>query len=133
MVDVMAGTVPVFFASLGSSLPFLQSGKLIPIATASQQRSPVIPDTPTFAEAGVPDFVMYEWNALFAPRGTPQAIVDKISHDMATALSDRAIKARLVSMGAEVIGSTPKELDQFRRAEITKWQAVGKQAGIQLD
>ena len=133
MVDVMAGTVPVFFASIGSSLPFLQSGKLIPIAVASPRRSPVLPNTPTFAEAGVPNFDMFEWNAMFAPRGTPQAIVDKISQDVASVLSDRTIKARLMSLGAEVIGSSPKELDQFRAAEIKKWHGVGKQAGIQLD
>ena len=70
--------------------------------------------------------------ALVVP-GMPAALVDKISKDVATALSDREIKARLMSIGAEVIGSTPKELDQFRRAEIAQWTALGKQAGISLD
>jgi tripartite-type tricarboxylate transporter receptor subunit TctC len=133
MVDVMAGTVPVFFASLASSLPYIQGGKLVPVAVAGQRRSPVLPDTPTFTEAGVPGVDVYEWNALFAPAGTPAALVDKISKDVAAALSDREIKARLMSIGAEVIGSTPKELDQFRRAEIAQWTALGKQAGISLD
>lgn len=133
MVDVMAGTVPVFFASLASSLPYIQGGKLVPVAVAGQRRSPVLPDTPTFTEAGVPGVDVYEWNALFAPAGMPAALVDKISKDVATALSDREIKARLMAIGAEVIGSTPKELDQFRRAEIAQWTALGKQAGISLD
>lgn len=133
MMDVMSGTVPVFFASLASSLSHVQSGKLVPIATAGQRRSPVLPDMPTFAEAGVANFDMYEWNALFAHAGTPAALVEKISKDVAAALNDREVKARLISLGAEVIASTPKELDQFRRAEITKWTAVGKQAGISLD
>lgn len=133
MVDVMAGTVPVFFASLASSLPYIQGGKLVPVAVAGQRRSPVLPDTPTFTEAGVPGVDVYEWNALFAPAGTSAALVDKISKDVAAALSDREIKARLMSIGAEVIGSTPKELDQFRRAEIAQWTALGKQAGISLD
>ncbi|WP_406623732.1 tripartite tricarboxylate transporter substrate binding protein [Acidovorax sp. SDU_ACID1] len=133
MVDVMAGTVPVFFASLASSLPYIQGGKLVPVAVAGQRRSPVLPDTPTFTEAGVPGVDVYEWNALFAPAGTPAALVDKISKDVAAALSDREIKARLMSIGAEVIGSTPKELDQFRRTEIAQWTALGKQAGISLD
>lgn len=133
MVDVMAGTVPVFFASLASSLPYIQGGKLVPVAVAGQRRSPVLPDTPTFTEAGVPGVDVYEWNALFAPAGMPAALVDKISKDVAAALSDREIKARLMSIGAEVIGSTPKELDQFRRAEIAQWTALGKQAGISLD
>lgn len=133
MVDVMAGTVPVFFASLASSLSHVQAGKLVPIATAGQRRSPVLPDVPTFAEAGVPGFEMYEWNAILAPAATPPAIVAKISQDVAKALNDREIKARLMSLGAEVIASTPKEFDAFRRAEIAKWSAVGKQAGISLD
>lgn len=133
MVDVMAGTVPVFFASLASSLSYVQSGKLIPVATAGQRQSPVLPNIPTFAESGVPGFEMYEWNAIFAPAGTPAAIVDKISKDVATALNDREIKARLIALGSEVIASTPKELDQFRRAEITKWKSVGEQAHIVLD
>jgi len=133
MVDVMAGTVPVFFASLGSSLAYIQGGKLIALASAGQRRSPVLPEVPTFAEAGVPGYEMYEWNAVFAPKGTPAAVVDKISKDVATALNDREIKARLMSMGAEVIGSSPRELEQFRRAEIAKWTAVGKQANIVLE
>ncbi|MDR2326780.1 MAG: tripartite tricarboxylate transporter substrate binding protein [Acidovorax sp.] len=133
MTDVMAGTVPVFFASLGSSLPFLQSGRLIPLATAGQTRSAVLPQVPTFAEAGVPGVHMYEWNAVFAPAGTPPELVSKISKDIATALNDREVRARLIAMGAEVIGSTPKELHQFRKDEISKWTAVGKQANIALD
>ena len=133
MVDVMAGTVPVFFASLASSLPYLHSGKLIPVAVAGQRRLPVLPDTPTFTEAGVPGVDVYEWNALFAPAGMPAALVEKISKDVATALSDREVKARLMALGAEVIGSTPKELDYFRRAEINQWTALGKQANISLD
>lgn len=133
MVDVMAGTVPVFFASLASALPYIQSGKLTAVAVAGQRRTPVLPDTPTFAEAGVSGVDVYEWNALFAPAGMPAALVDKISKDVATALSDREVKARLMSLGAEVIGSTPKELDQFRRAEISQWTALGKQANIVLD
>lgn len=133
MTDVMAGTVPVFFASLGSSLPFLQSNRLIPIATAGQARSAVLPQVPTFAEAGVSDINMYEWNAVFAPTGTPPKLVAKISKDFATALNDPEVKARLTSMGAEVIGSTPQELDKFRKDEITRWTSVGKQANIVLD
>ncbi len=133
MVDVMAGNVPVFFASLASALPYIQGGKLVAVAVAGQRRSPVLPDTPTFTESGVSGVDVYEWNALFAPAGMPPALVDKISKDVATALSDREVKARLMSLGAEVIGSTPKELEQYRRAEINQWTALGKQANIVLD
>lgn len=133
MVDVMSGQVPVFFASTASALPFLRSGKLLPVAIAAERRSPVLPDTPTFAEAGVPGYAMYEWNAVLAPAGTPPAVVAKISKDIATALADREVHARLIAMGAEVIGSTPAELDRFRRAEIDKWTKLGRRANISLD
>ncbi|WP_159912217.1 tripartite tricarboxylate transporter substrate binding protein [Pantoea sp. 18069] len=133
MVDVMGGNVPVFFASLASSLPFIQSGKLRPLAVAGRHSSPVLPNTPTFTEAGVAGVDVYEWNGLFAPAGTPAALVEKISKDVSAALNDREVKARLMSLGAEVIGSSPKELDQFRRAEISRWTALGKQASISLD
>ncbi|MEF9948911.1 MAG: tripartite tricarboxylate transporter substrate binding protein [Comamonas sp.] len=133
MVDVMAGNVPVFFASLASSLPFIQSGKLRALAVAGAQRSPVLPDTATFSEVGISGVDVYEWNGLFAPAGTPAAIVEKISKDVSAALNDREVKARLMALGAEVIGSSPKELDQFRRAEISRWTALGKRANISLD
>lgn len=133
MVDVMAGTVPVFFASLASSLSYIQGGKLRPVAVAGQRRSPVLPNVPTFTEAGVPGVDVYEWNGLFAPAGVPAALVEKISKDVAAALNDRDVKARLIALGAEVIGSSPKELDQFRRAEIAQWTQLGKQANISLD
>lgn len=133
MVDVMAGNVPVFFASLASSLPHIQAGKLKALAVAGARRSPVLPETPTFTEAGVSDVDVYEWNGLFAPAGTPAALVEKISKDVATALNDREIKAKLMALGAEVIASSPRELDQFRRSEITQWTALGKRANISLD
>jgi len=133
MVDVMAGQVPLFFSSMASALPYVKGGKLYPVAVAGQRRSPVLPDVPTVAEAGVPGYEMYEWNAVLAPAATPQAIVNQISKDIAAVLADREVNARLIALGAEVIGSTPAELDKFRRAEIAKWTKLAQQANIQLD
>lgn len=133
MVDVMGGQVPIFFSSLASALPHTRSGKLLPVAVASQRRSPVLPEVPTVAEAGLPGYEMYEWNAAFVPAATPQAVVAQLSRDIAAVLADREVYAALIAMGAEVVGSTPAELDRFRRAEIDKWSRLGKQAKIQLD
>ena len=133
MVDVMAGQVPVFFSSLASVLPNVKGGKLIPVAVTSQRRSPVLPDVPTVAESGVPGYEMYEWNAVLAASGTPPELVVQISRDIAAVLADREVNARLIALGAEVIGSTPAELDKFRRAEIVKWKKLAQQANIQLD
>jgi tripartite-type tricarboxylate transporter receptor subunit TctC len=133
MVDVMAGQVPVFFASMASALPYIKSGKLTPVAVAGQKRSPVLPEVPTVAEAGVPGFDMYEWNGVFAPAGTPAALVDQISRDIAAVLADREVNARLIALGAEVIGSSPADLQRFRRAEIERWTRLARQASIELD
>jgi len=133
MVDVMAGQVPLFFSSLVSALPHVKAGKLLPLAVAGQRRSPVLPDVPTAAEAGVPGYEMYEWNAVLAPAATPPAIVEHVSKDIAAVLADREVNAALIAMGAEVIGSTPAELDRFRRAEIAKWSRLATQVNLHLD
>jgi tripartite-type tricarboxylate transporter receptor subunit TctC len=133
MVDVMAGQVPVMFASMASSWPHVKSGKLRAIASGGAQRSAALPDLPTIAESGVPGYVSYEWNAVFAPAGTPADIVDKVSQALGKVLKDPQVSKQLTDMGAEIVGSTPAELDTFRRAEIDKWKKVVTQAHLQLD
>jgi tripartite-type tricarboxylate transporter receptor subunit TctC len=133
MVDVMAGQVPVMFASMASSWPHVKSGKLRAIASGGAQRSAALPDLPTIAESGVPGYASYEWNAVFAPAGTPADIVDKVSQALGKVLKDPQVSKQLTDMGAEIVGSTPAELDTFRRAEIDKWKKVVTQAHLQLD
>jgi tripartite-type tricarboxylate transporter receptor subunit TctC len=133
LTDVMAGQVPVFFASLASSLPYIQSDKLRAIAVTGKTRSPVLPQLPTVAESGLPGYEVYEWNAIFAPRGTPPAVIARISTELAAVVQEPAVKTRLEAMGAEVIGSGPAELDSFRRAEIDKWTRLAKDNRISLD
>ncbi len=133
MVDVMAGQVPVMFASLGSASQHIKNGKLRAVAVGGGQRSKAVPNLPTIAESGVPGYESYEWNAVFAPAGTPPAIVDQVSRALAQTLKDPAVAEKLAGIGAEVIGSTPAELDTFRRGEIAKWKKVAAQAKLQLD
>ena len=133
LTDVMAGQVPVFFASLGSSLQYVKSGKLRAIAVAGKIRSAVLPEVPTIAESGLPGYEMYEWNAVFAPAATPSALVERLAKAFATVLKDPDVHTRLAGLGAEVIGSTPAELDVFRRAELAKWTRLAKDNKIQLD
>jgi len=133
LTDVMAGQVPVFFASLASGLPYIQGGKLRALAVTGKSRSPVLPQLPTVAESGLPGYEVYEWNAVFVPGGTPQPVVDRLSKDLAAVLQDADVRTRLEAIGAEVIGSTPAELDAFRRAEIAKWSRVARDNKIQMD
>jgi tripartite-type tricarboxylate transporter receptor subunit TctC len=133
MVDVMGGQVPVIFAALASALPNIRAGKFYPVAVAANRRSPVLPNTPTFAESGLPSYEMYEWNAVLAPAGTPTAVIQKISNDIAAALADREIHARLIAMGAEVVGSSPQELSRFLGVELAKWRKLAGQAKLSTD
>ena len=133
MVDVMAGQVPIMLASMGSSWQHVKNGKLRAIAVCGSTRSKAAPELPTIAEAGVPGYESYEWNAVFAPAGTPTDIVDQVSRALAEVLKDPAIAATLSGLGAETVGSTPAELDTFRRAELAKWQKVVKDANLTLN
>ncbi|MGJ7496158.1 tripartite tricarboxylate transporter substrate binding protein [Variovorax sp. RT4R15] len=133
LTDVMAGQVPVFFASVASGLPYIQGGKLRALAVTGKSRAPVLPQLPTVAESGLPGYEVYEWNGVFVPSGTPAPIVDRLSRELAAVLKDPDVHARLEAIGAEVIGSTPAELDAFRKAEMAKWSKVAKENRIQLD
>ena len=133
LTDVMSGHVPVFFASLASSLPFIQGGKLRALAVTGKMHSPALPQLPTVAEAGLPGYEVYEWNAVFVPAGTPAPVVERLSKEFAATLKDPEVRTRLEALGAEVIGSSPAELDSFRRAEITKWTRLAKDNKIQVD
>ncbi len=133
LTDVMAGQVPVFFASLASSLPFIQSGKLRAVAVTGKSPAPTLPQLPTVAQAGLPGYEVYEWNAVFVPAKTPPAIVERLSKEIAATLQEPEVRARLEALGAEVVGSSPVELDSFRRAEIAKWTKLAKDNKIQLD
>jgi tripartite-type tricarboxylate transporter receptor subunit TctC len=133
MVDVISGQVPLFFSSMASAMSYVKSGKMRPVAIAAKERSAALPEVPTVAEAGLPGYEMYEWNAMFAPAGTPKSIIDRLSKEIAIVLKDPDVKGRLAGIGAEVVGSTPEELDRFRRAELEKWINLGKKRKIQID
>ena len=98
-----------------------------------QDRIPVIPDVPTSAEEGLPAFQATGWNALFAPKGTPKEIVDKLNVAARAALKDETIRSRLLALGAELpneAGQTPAALGTLVRTEIDKWVPIIKKAGV---
>jgi tripartite-type tricarboxylate transporter receptor subunit TctC len=133
LTDVMAGQVPVFFASLASSLSFIQGGKLRAVAVTGKGPAAALPQLPTVAQSGLPGYEVYEWNAMFVPAQTPPAVVDRLAKEVAATLQEPEVRARLEALGAEVVGSSPAELDNFRRAEISKWTRLAKDNKIQLD
>jgi len=132
IMDVLSGQVTLMFSTIGVSLPHARAGKLRVIAVGSDKRTAAFPDIPTIAEAGVPGYASYEWNAIYAPAGTPPAIIQRLNQAFVNALKQPTVIARISEFNGEIIASTPEELDAFRRAELDKWQRVAKKFNLQL-
>ncbi len=131
--DVIGGQVPLFFGNLASTLQHVKAGKLLPLAVTSGTRSPILPDVPTMAEAGVAGYEVYEWNALFAPAGTPDAVIAKIAAALQTTLDSNDVKARIAQLGGEMQTAKPDVAQQFIRQQTTLWARLVKARGISLD
>lgn len=128
--DVAGGHVDLMFDSLASSSPFIQAGKLRALAVTTASRSPAMPDVPSVAEAGVPGYDISTWYGLWAPAGTPEAIVKLLSDEAAKAFNDPDVRDRLSTLGLQATTSTPQEFSQFNQDELKKWSAVVEQAGV---
>lgn len=133
LADLIGGHVQLLFPNIASGLPHVKSGKLRGIAVTSTKRSRAAPHLPTVAESGLPGFELHEWNALFAPAGTPPEIIAKLNTELNRILRSPEMRERLFAMGAEVAPSTPMELDDYVRKELVKWDKVVKDVGIKLD
>ena len=131
--EVVAGHVPVMFAALPTPLPFLADKRLRLLGTADKTRLPTTPGVPTIDESGVPGFEFTAWGALFAPAGTPDAIVAKLNAAAVEALKDPAVNKRLVELGYDVVGGTPAELGSLLAQDYTRMGEVIRAANIRAD
>ena len=132
-VDLMGGSVDIMFDNILPVSPHVKSGKLKALAVTTKARAPSMPDVPTMAESGYPNFEAVAWFGLLAPAGTPAPIVERLSAEVNKILKSPEINARLTGMGANVMGTTPQEFSAFMKAEIEKWAPVVKRANIVLD
>jgi tripartite-type tricarboxylate transporter receptor subunit TctC len=133
MIDVVGGHSHVLFSSLVQTMPHIRSGRLKALGTGGAKRSPILPDIPTIAEAGVPGYEMANWWGIVAPAGTPQAIVDKLSKEIVVVLSSPETQKQFSTEGAEVVQKTAAEFATFIETELAKWQRVVKEANIKAD
>jgi tripartite-type tricarboxylate transporter receptor subunit TctC len=133
MQDLLAGQVDMAFDGMGTSAQQIKAGKLRPLAVTTATRSPVIPDVPTMREAGFPNFELTTWYALWAIKGTPKEIVDRIYAETAKVLQQSDVKEIWAAQGATAGGQPPGEFARFVRSEIEKWGKVVKDAGIKID
>lgn len=133
LMDVMGGQPDFVMPNIPPTMEHIKAGKLKPIAVTSARRSPLLPQVPTMAEAGIAGYEVVSWNGLAAPAGTPDAIISRIHAEAVKALSDPEVKQKLSGQGAELVGSSPAEYEAFTRAETEKWTRVIEQSGAKID
>ena len=131
--DLLAGQVDFMFDGLGSAIPHIKAGKLVPLAVTSAQRSPALPDVPTLDEAGVKGYSARTWYALWAPAGTPRETVLRLQQETAKAMAGAELRGIWQSLGAESGGQAPEELARLVDSEIAKWAKVVRDSGARLD
>jgi tripartite-type tricarboxylate transporter receptor subunit TctC len=131
--DLMAGQVQLMFDNLTSISPHVKSGKLRGLGVSGPRRSPVFPDLPTVAEAGVAGYVTTAWGGLVAPLGTPREIIVKLNAEVNRALQSPQLKERYAAIDAEPVGGTIAEFAEFVKTESVKWGEVVRKSGAKLD
>ena len=130
MVDVSAGQVTFMFDQMTAALPLLQAGKLKLLAVTTARRIALSPATPTMIEAGVPGFEMSSWQAIYAPKGTPRPIVQRLSQEIQKALKLPDVQDKLgKQMGMEIVAGGPEELAALMAKEIPRWAALVRKSG----
>ena len=131
--DLLGGHVHMVFADPQPIIPHIRVGKAKPLAITSAKRSPVLPEIPTFSEAGLPGFVAENWWGVWVPAATPKAALDRLHASLVKAMTSPEIREKFQGMGIEALSSTPEELREFARAEGEKWGKLVREAGIRAD
>ncbi|MET4579607.1 Bug family tripartite tricarboxylate transporter substrate binding protein [Ottowia thiooxydans] len=128
--DVVAGQVDMMFTDMATGTPQVKAGKLRALGVSSVGASPVLPEVPPIAQT-LKGFELLAWYAMFVPTGTPGPVVERLNREINAAVGSPAMQERLATLGLQPVTSTPQELADFSRSELTKWTRLIKQAGIQ--
>lgn len=132
LTDLMGDQIQIGFDNLPSSINLIRAGKLRALAVTTATRWPGAPEIPTLAEAGVPGYDMSAWFGLFAPGGTPQALVDDLNKHVVAILNTPEIQKKFLELGAQPVGNTSEQFTAFVRSDNQKWQEVAKANDIKL-
>ncbi|MEM5277102.1 tripartite tricarboxylate transporter substrate binding protein [Cupriavidus taiwanensis] len=133
LTDLMGGQIQLMFDSMPSAMPFIKSGKLRAVAVTTTRRASALPDIPTVAESGLPGFDISTWYGLWAPRGTPAAVVEKLAAHAGAALKRPDVRQQYADMGAEPVGSAPADFARYNAAEGKKWAEIVRRSGAKAD
>lgn len=131
--DVIGGQVPLLWVSIPAAAQFVKTGKLKALAVSTVKRSAAFPDVPTVQEAGVADFEVDSWYAMFVPAKTPKPVIERLNHALNQVLADPEVRERLLAQGSEAVGGTPDSLGRVVDAELVKWAKLVKAANIKAD
>ncbi len=133
MLGLLSGTVDLAFDGMGTSSTQIKAGKLIPLAVTSPKRNPVLPNVPTMGEAGLQGYEVRTWYGIWAIKGTPQPIKDRMWKEVVAAMETQQLKDLWASQGAEAGGMSQEDMTKLVRTEIVKWSKVVKDAGAKVD
>jgi len=133
LLDLIAGRVQFMVVSAGTSVPHIRDGKLRALAVITSKRSPVLPEVPTLAEAGMPAFSITSWAALYGPAKMPRAIVDRINREFLAAAQRPEVQATLEKQAFLFVGSTPEQLADFTRQQNDEYRAMMRATGMEPD
>ena len=133
VTDVLGGQVPLLWVSIPAAAQHVKSGKLKAIAVSTLKRSTAFPDVPTMQEAGVSDFEVDSWYAMFVPAKTPRPVVDKLNKVLNDVIHETDIRAKLLDQGSEGVGGTPEALGKVVGEELVKWARLAKDANIKVE
>jgi len=129
--DLMGGQVQFSFQNLNAVITQIQAGKLKAIAITSTRRSPLLPDVPTLAEAGIRNVDVYSWQAIAGPKGMPADVKKKLMEGIVAALNDPDAKKKLTDLGFEIVANTPEQFAKFQAQELARWKKVIETAHIE--
>ena len=133
LTDLLSGQISMQITGAPPLMPYIKSGKVRVLATASPQRLKILPDVPTIAESGVPGYAATQWYGILAPAATPKPVIDGLNHEIVKAINSPDVRARLEAEGAEPVGNTPAEFAAFIKSELALWAKVVKDSGATID
>ena len=133
ITDVVGGQIPLVCTAIATAQQFVKSGKLKALGLSSEKRDPTMPDVPTFAESGLPGFVVNSWVGVLAPAQTPRAIIDRLQTEIAAVLQLPEVRTRYAVLGIEPVGNKPDEYAAQIKADLENWGPVVKRANVRIE
>jgi tripartite-type tricarboxylate transporter receptor subunit TctC len=131
--DLLAGIVPMSMPGTAGMVRHIKAGSLRALAVSGTTRSPQLPDVPTLAESGLPDYSAYVWMGLLAPKGTPPDIIERLEKEVKIALGTPEVRSYFENAGIEIVGSSPAEFAAYFREERDRWARVIREVGAKID